>query len=200
MTRSGYQLHQLRGREIEPWMDAIGELRIAVFREFPYLYDGDLAYEREYLKTYLNSTESLVVVVEAEGRAVGVTTCLPLRDECAEFQAPFIDQNWDIGTICYFGESLLMPEWRGVGLGKEFFEHREAHARDLGLKHCAFCAVDRPINHPQRPEDYRPLDEFWSSREFVKQPKLQAVFHWKETGESEETPKTLTFWMKSCTD
>jgi hypothetical protein len=32
----------------------LAQLRITVFREFPYLYDGDLAYEQNYLRTYLD--------------------------------------------------------------------------------------------------------------------------------------------------
>jgi len=30
----------------------LARLRIAVFRDWPYLYDGDEAYEREYLRAY----------------------------------------------------------------------------------------------------------------------------------------------------
>ena len=40
------------GAALEPWLDALGKLRITVFREYPYLNDGTLEYEREYLKTY----------------------------------------------------------------------------------------------------------------------------------------------------
>jgi hypothetical protein len=57
--------------------------------------------------------------------------------------------------------------------------------------------VDRPINHPLRPADYRPLDGFWESLGFQKHPELQAHFVWKEVGEVTESQKTLTFWLKS---
>jgi hypothetical protein len=61
----------------------------------------------------------------------------------------------------------------------------------------AFCTVDRPETHPLRPRDYRPLDGFWSSQGYTKQPSLQAAFSWKEIGEESQSPKTLTFWTKS---
>jgi len=35
-------------REIEDALEALVELRIAIFREFPYLYDGNAAYEAQY--------------------------------------------------------------------------------------------------------------------------------------------------------
>ena len=96
-----------------------------------------------------------------------------------------------------YAQKILLPEWRGLGLGKEFFNRREAHALSLGMKTTAFCAVDRPEDHPSRPSDFRPLDGFWKSRGYEKQPSLQATFSWKETGEETESPKTLTFWTKS---
>jgi GNAT superfamily N-acetyltransferase len=118
-------------------------------------------------------------------------------EEGPEFQAPFIAQGFDLAKIMYFGESIVLPEWRGRGLGKEFFVRREAHARRLGLKLTTFCAVDRPDDHPMRPADFRPLDGFWKSRGYLKQPSLRTSFSWKEIGEETESPKIMTFWTKS---
>jgi len=197
---SSLAIHELAGPGLDPWLDALGALRIRVFREYPYLYDGTLEYEREYLDIYQKCPRSLVVAVtDASGNLIGSTTCMPLEDEGREFQAPFLDAGIPVNGVLYFGESIVLPEWRGIGLGKEFFVRREAHARRLGLSTTAFCAVDRPDNHPLRPPDYRPLDEFWNARGYTKQPGLQAVFTWKETGEETESPKSLTYWTKTWT-
>lgn len=196
-----FQIQELRSGQLETWLDALGGLRIRVFREFPYLYDGSLENERDYLRTYQKAADSLMVIVtDSSGKLVGATTCLPMIEEGPEFQEPFIQQGHDLSRIMYFGESILLPEWRGRGLGKMFFERREAHARRLGLKTTAFCAVDRPGDHPLRPADFRSLDGFWESRGYVKQPSLRTSFTWKEIGEETESPKTLTFWMKSWND
>lgn len=192
--------HELRGGALEPWLDALGALRIRVFREYPYLYDGTLEYEREYLRTYVNAASSLVVLVtDPTDTVVGATTCIPLQCEGPEFQQPFLGHGFDVNDVCYFGESILLPQLRGRGIGKEFFARREAHARKLGVKWTAFCAVDRPSDHPQRPAGYRPLDEFWIAQGYTKHPEMQATFLWKETGEAAESPKTLTFWLKEWT-
>ena len=45
-------LECLSGAALLPHLDAVAALRIAVFRDWPYLYDGDAAYEREYLDAY----------------------------------------------------------------------------------------------------------------------------------------------------
>ncbi|TLD69198.1 GNAT family N-acetyltransferase [Phragmitibacter flavus] len=195
----GSRFLELRGEELLPWLDGLGELRIAVFREYPYLYDGSLEYERDYLKVYARSEGSLVVLVtdEAGERVLGATTCLPLKDEGEEFQKPFLEKGYDVEKIGYFGESILLPELRGRGIGKEFFKRREAHAQRLGMKWTTFCAVDRAEDHPMRPKGYRPLNEFWRAQGYVQHPELQTTFVWKEMGEAEESPKMLTFWMKS---
>ena len=35
------------GAGIRPWLDDVATLRIAVFRDWPYLYEGDAGYERD---------------------------------------------------------------------------------------------------------------------------------------------------------
>jgi len=190
------RLQNFHGAELAPHLDALGELRIAVFREYPYLYAGTLEHERDYLGTYLQSSGSLVVLAFDGEQVVGATTCLPMADEGPEFQAAFVQAGYDLATICYFGESILLPAYRGQGLGKEFFVRREAHVRKLGLNLSTFCAVDRPAEHSLRPQSYRPLDDFWCTQGYVKRPELQATFVWQEIGEETESPKTLTFWTK----
>jgi GNAT superfamily N-acetyltransferase len=191
------RLQNFHGSEIEPHLDALGTLRISVFREYPYLYDGSLEYERDYLRVYLRSKGSLVVLAFDGDLVVGATTCLPMLDEGPEFQAAFVRAGYDLSTICYFGESILRSEYRGQGVGKAFFARREEHVQALGMRVSTFCAVDRPADHPLRPAAYRPLDDFWRGQGYTKHPELQATFEWKEIGEEIESPKTLTFWTKA---
>jgi len=192
------RLENLHGPSLAPHLDALGQLRITVFRDYPYLYDGSLDYERDYLRTYLNSPDSLVVLAFDADRVVGATTCLPMRDEGPEFQDAFLKNGYDIDSICYFGESILLPEYRGQGVGKAFFARREAHAQTLPrMKLTTFCAVDRPAQHPLRPLGYQPLDGLWRKQGYSRHPELQATFVWKEIGETSESAKTLTFWLKS---
>ncbi len=192
--------HELSGAALEPWLDGLGALRISVFHDYPYLYEGTLEYERDYLRTYVKAPDSLVVLVaDSAEQVVGATTCIPLRNEGPEFQEPFLKHGFVVNEVCYFGESILLPQLRGRGIGKEFFARREAHAQKLGVKWTGFCAVDRPVDHPLRPAGYRPLDDFWKMQGYTKHPEMQATFVWKEIGEEAESPKTLTFWLKEWT-
>lgn len=192
-----FTYEELHGEALRPHLRELGGLRIAVFREYPYLYDGDLDYEERYLETYVRSPRSLVMLLRHGGRLVGATTCLPMADESPEFQAPFLAAGYDLGEVFYFGESIILPECRGQGAGHEFFRRREEHARRTGLfRYTAFCAVDRVADHPLRPAGYAPLDGFWTRLGYAKRPELRCQLEWKETGEDAASAKTLSFWLK----
>lgn len=40
---SSVEIRPVTGIAVEPWLDELAKLRIEVFRDFPYLYGGDLA-------------------------------------------------------------------------------------------------------------------------------------------------------------
>lgn len=192
---------RLSGPTLNQYIDDLAQLRMQVFRDFPYLYDGDLAYEARYLKTYIEAPDSVIVLAFDGDKVVGASTGVPLRHEMDEVKQPFLDAGLNIDEIFYCSESVLLSEYRGQGAGVAFFNHREAHAESLeGMKYSCFCAVQRPDNHPARPADYQPLDQFWRNRGYEKRSELATHFSWKEVGESEESLKPMTFWMKPLTN
>ncbi len=184
----------LRGAEVEGALDDLAALRIRVFRDFPYLYDGDLDYERRYLASYRDTPRAVLVGAFDGGRIVGASTGTPMEDHAEEFGAAFAGR--DLTTIFYCAESVLLPEYRGQGAGHAFFDHREDHARALGRSYVTFCAVQRPADHPARPEGYRPLDAFWRARGYERLEGVTASYSWKDLGQTEETPKPMQFWGK----
>lgn len=200
MTPAGIQTSVIQtcsGAAVAPWLDAVARLRIEVFRDFPYLYDGSLDYEREYLSTYAASPTSLFVLALAGDAVVGASTGIALTDAEAEFQAPFIAAGIPLDAVFYFGESVLRPAWRGQGLGHRFFDERERFAASLGKTITAFCAVERPDNHPLKPADYSPLDPFWTARGYVRQPPLRTLYEWQDIDTAQPTAKPMVFWLKA---
>lgn len=192
------RVQRLAGAAIAQQLPELARLRIQVFREFPYLYEGSEAYERAYLQTYIDSADSLFVLVFDGERLVGASSGLPLSDEVAELRQPFEQRGEPLERIFYCGESMLLPAYRGRGLGVRFFEEREVHAKRLGrFEQICFCAVQRPATHPRRPADYVPLDAFWQRRGYQQRPDLQTDFSWQDLDEASESPKPMMFWMKS---
>ena len=127
---------------------------------------------------------------------VGASTAVPVNAHPDEVAPPLVAAGFDLATVFYFGESVLRPDRRGLGLGHRFFDEREAHARRLGFRHATFCAVERDADDPRRPADYVPLDRFWTKRGFVKRPDIVGTFSWLEIGDELEREQRMVFWVK----
>lgn len=192
----GVEVRALRGAELEAALDDLARLRIMVFRDWPYLYDGTLEYERQYMQGYRDNPRALLVAAIAGGRVIGASTSTPMEDHAAEFAAPLAALGIPLESILYGAESVLLPAFRGRGLGHRFFDLREEHARALGRSHVAFCSVVRPDDHPMKPVHYRPNDAFWRGRGYAPLPGVMAEFNWRDLGETAETKKPLQFWMR----
>ena len=185
----------LTGDAVGAVLDDLARLRIAVFREWPYLYEGDPEYERGYLRAY-QSPGAVVVAAYDGARMIGAATGAPMEDHAGDFAAAFAGRPEPLDQVFYCAESVLLPEYRGKGLGHDFFDGRENHARALGRRYSAFASVIRPADHPTRPADYRPLDGFWRKRGYTPLPGVIAEFAWPDIGQAESTRKPLQFWMK----
>jgi len=184
------------GQAARPFLTEIARLRIAVFREFPYLYDGSLEYEMDYLEEYVSSETSLIVLAKHESDIVGVSTGIPLAEADEDFRKPIAAAGIDVRDVFYFGESVLLPDFRGQGLGHRFFDEREKHAGNLGIRIAGFFSVIRADDHPLKPAYYRSHDAFWQKRGYARQDTMIARFPWKQLGEPQETTHELVFWLK----
>lgn len=177
----------------------IARLRIEVFRDFPYIYDGSLDYEVKYLRRYIQASDAVFAGAFSRDQLVGVATALPLLQEEEFVRSTFRKTSFNLEDIFYFGESVLKPEFRGQGIGHQFFDLREKAAQKYRAKFTAFCAVNRPEDHPLKPTHYRPLDPFWQSRGYQKMNDLTGHFEWKDLGAACETKKEMIYWMRSWT-
>ena len=191
------RVEALTGAALEAALDDVARLRIAVFRDWPYLYDGDLAYERGYLAAYRDNPRAVVVGAFDGARLVGAATGMPMQDHADDFAAAFDGTGEDLGQVFYCAESVLLPEYRGHGIGHRFFDLREGHARASGQSKAAFCSVIRPVDHPLRPVGYVPLDAFWRKRGYRPLEGVVARFGWKDRDQGAETMKSLQFWMRT---
>jgi GNAT superfamily N-acetyltransferase len=197
MTAVHLGTETLSGPALLPLLPALGRLRVEVFAEWPYLYAGDAAEEQAYLAAYATSPGAAMVVAFAGNESVGAATCQPMAETHSEVRAGFAASGRDPAAWCYFGESVLRRGFRGRGVGRAFFAGREAHARALGLRGAAFCAVERDAADLRRPASYRPLDPFWTSLGYAKHAEVACVLSWREPGGVAEVPHRLAFWLKT---
>lgn len=190
------ETHTLPGA-IAPYLDRLADLRVTVFRAWPYLYDGDPEYENRYLARFASAENAVIVLARDGDRIVGAATGAPLIHEHEAFLSPFKAGGWDIDRIFYNCESVLLPEYRGRGVYRQFFDAREQWARDLGdFSHAVFCGVVRPDTHPLKPTGFKPLDPVWRHFGYTPVDGLVGEFAWTDIDQQHETEKPMQFWIK----
>lgn len=194
------EVQVLQGANILPFLDQLAHLRIRVFREWPYLYDGDYANEREYLRAFSESPSSVMVIARdttlVTSPVVGVSTAMALADESGSIRDPFVGADIDVSQWFYLAESVLLEDYRGRGLGHRFFDEREAAGRRAGFRRFTFCAVQRSDSDPRKPPGTRRLEPFWRGRGYAPLD-LRCSLEWKEVGAPAATSQTLRFWGKT---
>lgn len=190
------RVESFRGADVARYLPAIAVLRIEVFHEWPYLYDGSIEYEERYLAGY-TAPGAMVAIAFDGDELVGASTALPLLAHSDAVAPPLAAAGYDPEGVYYFGESVLRHDRRGRGIGHRFFDVREDEARRLGYRVAAFCAVQRADDDPRRPADYVPHDAFWRKRGFVRRADIVASFAWKDVGDEGETEKAMVFWVKA---
>ena len=196
-TDSGaLEIVHLTGDDLKAALPQLAELRIEVFREFPYLYDGDLAYEADYLATLVGAKDAILVAAIAAGNIIGCATGSAIVDHHDAFSEPLRAAGIDLSSSFYFGESVLLPAYRGRGIGHAFFDHREAWAQARGYQRTCFCAVIRPDDHPLRPAAYRALDRFWHGRGYRQLRGALAHFTWRDVDTSVADSKPMQIWLR----
>jgi GNAT superfamily N-acetyltransferase len=119
-------IERLTGPALQAAIPAVSRLRISVFRDWPYLYDGDAAYEAEYLADFVQADSAVVIVARDGEEIVGAATASALTAHTPEFADLFAAHGYDPTAVFYCGESVLLPTYRGQGIGHAFFDAREA--------------------------------------------------------------------------
>lgn len=198
MKSHSYQWIHCHGQDVTPYIAELAALRIQVFRDYPYLYDGSVQYEANYLQRYAKAKHSIVSLCQYQGQIVGATTGMPLVEEELEFFDLYKKHGFKPEEIFYFGESVLLKEHRGHGAGRLFMKFREEQARRCnGIRYSSFCAVMRPDDHPLRPAHYRGLEMFWRNLGYQPIPGMIGALSWRDLGEDSESEKPMQFWLRS---
>lgn len=194
---SDIKVRTFTGKSVKAYLPSLARLRLEVFREYPYLYEGTLDQEMQYLKKFIQSPEAIVVLAFDGTTIVGASPGIPLENEIEPLQTPFINNGLDVSSFYYFGKSVLLKKYRGRGIWHHFFDLREDHVKRLEkFRHICFCEVSRPEDHPKKPPDYLPLEDFWRKRGYVKHAEMKGELAWHDIEEKAESPKTMLFWIK----
>jgi len=184
------------GTTVAGALDALASLRLEIFREYPYLYNGRREDELDYLKSYAETPGACVILVHDSGAVVGAATGMPFIHEGKQMLTALAGSQYCVENIYYVGELLFYPAYRNKGLGLQLLDQLEHHIRSLGRYRQLVCAtVERPDVHPLKPEGYVPITRFLARTGFDLLPGITTSFSWCETdGVRRDHP--MQFWVK----
>ena len=186
----------LTGAAIADGLDDMATLRLDIFPEYPYLYQGRREDELKYLGTYAEAPDACVILAYEGDAVIGAVTGMPLIHEDAQMLDAFAATTFPLNEIYYVGELLFRPAYRHCGLGQKLLARLESHIRALGRYSTLTCAtVERPDDHPLRPRDYIPITKFLARTGFVRLPGVTTHFLWRET-DGVERDHPMQFWSK----
>ncbi len=196
--KNNVTIKPLFGEQIHKHLEEFAHLRINIFKNYPYLYNGNINYEKDYLNAYLQSQNSVLIGAFYNNELVGGATAILMQDSYPEVKQPFLAQNYNINNIVYFGESVLLDRFQNSGIGHKFFIHRELFALSYkNVNYTTFCHVVRDSNSLNITNTIdNKLYALWNSHRYFKDKNLTSFFSWQDIGEKNETQKTMQFMLK----
>lgn len=189
------------GRDIAPHIAELAALRIRGFRDFPYLYEGSLDYERHYLEGYLAEPRATLIRVLDGDKLAAAATSTPLAssaDIVAEAPELFAAAGHAPKDFYYYAEILVEKAYRGRGIAQLVYAERERLAQSWGYEHLCLAVVERDEHHPLRPADYQSPERIWRRDGFVKTD-ITFTYSWPTIhadGHVAEVDNPMRFWTK----
>jgi GNAT superfamily N-acetyltransferase len=186
----------LTGPDALESLDGVASLRIDIFREYPYLYDGKRDDEIHYLSRYAEKPGACVITASDSDTLVGAATGIPLKYEHRTMVEPVRATDYPADEMYYVGEVLFYPTYRKRGLGQRLLAMMEEHVRSLeGYRFLTCATVVRPDDHPLRPFDFVPIERFLARTGFTPLADITSNITWQETDGIDHC-HPMRFWIK----
>ncbi len=198
VTEPVVKIEVLKGNEVIPYLRRLAELRIVFYRDYPYLYEGNLTEEENYLSLYADSKNSLLVVAKEGSKMIGAITGLPLLESQEENRELFMHKLSTAEHIFHVGELVLLPEYRNADIQKRLYRQFEKSVMELaGYDAISVCEIERPSYDSKESNESFFVESLWENNGFVKQPHLHNYYRWKEVGDMKNTDHLMVYWIKS---
>jgi GNAT superfamily N-acetyltransferase len=186
--------------ELQKILPFIVEQRITLFREYPYLYEGNAKEENTYLTWFSKLPHSAVVVAYLGDDPVGFVTGTDFTAFSEHFEGSsdlFKRAGLNPWAYYYIAEIIILPSYRGNHLSKRLFDAIEAYAYKCGYTASCFVTESHDV-HPLKPKNYRSLEPLWADLGYA-QSSLFIHFSWltiqPDTSGIQQEHK-LDYWLK----
>lgn len=196
LQESSLDIRAYHGDELLKWVNIIAEMRISEFRNFPYLYAGNIEIEKKYLTSYTQDIKSAVIIASYQDKIAGILTGMPLTshlDPVNGAKELFIKNGLNPLEYYYCGEFIVKPEFRNQGIAKMLYIKQVEYAKKQRFKKFCLMTVDRS----KKPPSYFDTELLWKKLGFIKTD-MKVKLSWPTINENqsiEDREHVLTFWI-----
>jgi len=197
-----YTIKVLTPEQMKPLLPFVANLRVNIFRNYPYLYDGNIAEEMENLEKYAQHNNSALAIAYCNETPVGFLCGSDLMHYSVHFENSIEDLfksgNLHAKNYYYCADIIILPEHRGKYLAPQLFDAIENYAQQKGYTASCFI-TEHHENHPLKPHDHKSLVPLWNNLNYQKSALITyatwQTYQLDGTIKSEQHP--LIFWLKT---
>jgi len=186
----------LKGSQIKSIEKSFADLRITIFREYPYLYEGDLSTEKHYFDMFGDNT---ICITAKDGAAIiGISIGTPLQEVLKRFLEPLTEAHINVKRMFYLADLLVLKSYRGQRIGHALYELFEKEVQKTGqFSTIIVREISKSPDDPKKPSDYHSLDFFWNKRGFKKIDGISQQDKWKAIGDEDISLHTMIYQVKN---
>lgn len=191
----------LTGKDVQKYIVLLSRLRIDNFKEYPYLYEGSMEYEKQCMQGYMSCPHCAFAIAKVDGKIAGALTGIPLVSDSSignDAEKIFKLNNLSPSEYYYYGEIFVLKKFRNLAVAASLFAAQNSKVKGLGYKYAVMLTVVREENHPLKPKKYRSPDQLWTRAGFSRMD-LVLNCRWptiQPDGSVKDINNFLEFWAK----
>lgn len=195
-----YSIKVVTGTELQTVRDFFVQQRIAVFREYPYLYRGSYDEGYAYFDWFSRLPQSAAAVAYEDQTVVGFLAGTDFTDFDEHFAGSielFNSAGLHAQLYYYLSEAIIAPEHRGNRIFIQLASALAQHAAMLGYQKLCFVHEEH-ATHPLKPDNYKDLPPLFL-RFGCRPTSLVMRFSWntiQPDGTAEAQEHTMNYWIK----
>ena len=194
---AGIRVEPLYGAQIGNYVNEISEICLKGYKAYPYLFQDTLFEQAQYVnKTYVGKSESRACIAFKGNEVIGIAMGIPLSLTEVKYQAPFKEKGYPVENFFYWGELVVLPEEQKQKTGELIYKTMGEKILENRFDSLCFCTIERPDDHPKRPDDYQPLDNLWRKLGFEKHDELSFTGQWREDLNGDEIDHPMVYWIR----
>lgn len=195
----GYTI-ELFVKDIAPYLPFVAQQRLSAYRDYPYLYQGTMEEEIQYLDWFSKLKHSALVIAFYHDEPVGFITGTSLSGFDFHYKGSidlFKNAGLPFDTYYYFSDAIIMPEHRNKSLITQMAQMLEEHADILG--YTATCFVcESHASHPLKPDGYKELNGLFQKHGYSKT-EMVVAYNWPTRqidGGDKMQVHAMNYWIK----